>query len=161
MEIRKDDDGNIIACPKCGSRRLRKDGWSYWKTKKRQRWFCQACAKKTLKPTVVEKSPFEIEELEQVDYLPIDEIIEHRKKQYSQKLKAKKSKKLINIKIKMHGPIGILHFGDPHVDDDGTDLAQIYSLCNLVNKTDGLFGGNLGDIQNNWIGDLRNILLIK
>ena len=28
-------------------------------------------------------------------------------------------------------------------------------LCNLVNKTDGLFGGNLGDIQNNWIGRLQ------
>ena len=155
MELRKDDSGNIIACPSCGSRRMRKDGWSYWKTKKRQRWYCYACSKKTLKPVVVEKSPFEVEEIEEVEHLPIEEIIEHRKKQYSQKLKAKKSKKLINIKIKMHGPIGILHFGDPHVDDDGTDLAEIYSLCNLVNNTDGLFGGNLGDIQNNWIGRLQ------
>ena len=39
--MRKDSDGNIIACPKCGSRNLRKDGWQYWKNnKKRQRWWC-------------------------------------------------------------------------------------------------------------------------
>ena len=154
--MRKDSDGNIIACPKCGSRNLRKDGWQYWKNnKKRQRWWCQACKGKTIAPIVAEKAPFELEELDEIEHLPIEEIIEHRKKQYSQKLKAKKSKKLINIKINQMGPVGILHFGDPHVDDDGTDLAEIYSLCNLVNNTEGLFGGNLGDIQNNWIGRLQ------
>ena len=152
--IRKDADDNIIGCSKCGSRNLRKDGWQYWKTKKRQRWKCNACGKKMLNPKIIEKSPFKAEKLVEIEYLPIEEIIEHRNKQYNQKRKAKQSKKLINIEINMMGPIGICHFGDPHVDDDGTDLAQIYSLCNLVNKTDGLFAGNLGDIQNNWVGRL-------
>ena len=152
--IRKDEDGNIIGCKHCGSRQLRKDGWQYWKTLKRQRWKCTSCFKKFITPKIIEKPQFE-KELEEVDFIPIDEIIEHRKKQYNQKLKAKKSKRLINIKINKKGPIGILHFGDPHVDDDGTDLAEIYMLCNLVNNTDGLFGGNLGDIQNNWIGRLQ------
>ena len=152
--IRKDADGNIVGCDKCGSRNMKKDGWAYWKSKKRQRWQCMACGKKLLNPIIIEKPQFE-KELQEVDYIPIEEIIEHRKKQYTQKLKAKKSKNLINIKIHQKGPIGILHFGDPHVDDDGTDIAEIYMLCNLVNKTDGLFGGNLGDIQNNWIGRLR------
>ena len=152
--IRKDADGNIVGCDKCGSRNMKKDGWAYWKSKKRQRWQCMACGKKLLNPIIIEKPQFE-KELQEVDYIPIEEIIEHRKKQYTQKLKAKKSKNLINIKINQKGPIGILHFGDPHVDDDGTDIAEIYMLCNLVNKTDGLFGGNLGDIQNNWIGRLQ------
>ena len=152
--IRKDADGNIIACAKCGARNLRKDGWQYWKTKKRQRWKCNACGFKMLNPKIVEKSTFKTEDLEEIEYIPIKEIIEHRNKQYNQKRKAKQSKRLINIKINIRGPIGICHFGDPHVDDDGTDLAQIYSLCNLVNKTDGLFAGNLGDIQNNWVGRL-------
>ena len=116
---------------------------------------CNACSKKTLNPKVVEDSPFKIEEVEEVDHIPIEEIIEHRKKQFVQKRKAKQSRKLINVKINLMGPIGILHFGDPHVDDDGTDLGEIYSLCNLVNKTEGLFGGNLGDVQNNWIGRLQ------
>lgn len=153
--LMKDDAGNIIGCDKCGSRNVKKDGWQYWKAgKKRQRWQCKACGKKMLNPKIIEKSPFKAEELD-VDFIPIDEIIKHRKKQFTQKLKAKKSRGLINIEINQMGPIGILHFGDPHVDDDGTDLAEIYSLCDLINKTDGLFGGNLGDIQNNWIGRLQ------
>jgi len=154
--LRTDKDNNIIACPNCGSRNLKKDGFQYWKdNRKKQRWLCNGCYKKTISPVIAEKSPFKVLNSDEVEHIPIDEIIEHRKKQYSQKLKAKKSKKLIDIKINQMGPIGILHFGDPHVDDDGTDLAEIYSLCTLVNKTDGLFGGNLGDIQNNWIGRLK------
>ena len=152
--LRKDAEGNIVGCLKCGSRNIKKDGWQYWKTLKRQRWMCNSCGKKTLNPKIIEKSQFDTE-LKEVDYIPINEIIEHRKKQFDQKIKAKKSKRLINVNINIKGPIGILHFGDPHVDDDGTDLAQIYSLCNLVNDTDGLFAGNLGDIQNNWIGRLQ------
>ena len=96
--IRKDEDGNIIGCKHCGSRQLRKDGWQYWKTLKRQRWKCTSCFKKFITPKIIEKPQFE-KELEEVDFIPIDEIIEHRKKQYNQKLKAKKSKRLINIKI--------------------------------------------------------------
>jgi len=137
---KKDEDGNIVGCSYCGARDIKKDGWEYKaKGKKKQRWQCLACGKKQLNPTIVVKSPFEAE-TKKVEFVPIEEIIAHRNKQYNQKLSSKKSRNLINIKINQMGPIGILHFGDPHVDDDGTNLAEIYSLCNLVNKTDGLFG---------------------
>ena len=153
-DFRYDEEGNLVGCPKCGARNLKKHGWQYWKTKKRQRWMCNACGKKTLNPKVIEKSPFKTETRE-VEELPINEIIEHRKRQFTQKTKARQSRKLINVHINMRGPVGILHFGDPHIDDDGTDIAEIYTLCNLINETEGLFGGNLGDIQNNWIGRLQ------
>jgi hypothetical protein len=155
-QIVKDESGNIIGCKNCGSRSIRKDGFNYYKGGKRQQWYCNACYKKTLTPSILETSPFEVEKQES-EYLPIDDLIKFRKKQYDIKLSAKESKRLINIAIKLDGPIGILHFGDPHVDDDGTDLSQIYSLCSLINKTEGLFGGNLGDIQNNWIGRLATL----
>ena len=134
--IKKDADGNIVGCDKCGSRQVKKDGWQYWKHSKRQRWTCLACGKKMLNPKILEKSPFQAE-IKEVENIPIGEIIEHREKQFNQKLKSRKSRKLINIKINLKGPVGVLHFGDPHVDDDGTDLSQIYSLCNLVNDTEG------------------------
>ena len=132
--LRKDAEGNIVGCPTCGTRQIKKDGWQYWKTKKRQRWMCNGCGKKFLNPKILEKAQFKTE-VREVEHIPIDELIEHRTKQFDQKIKSKKSRKLINVNINTKGPIGILHFGDPHVDDDGTDLAQIYSLCNLVNKT--------------------------
>ena len=50
------------------------------------------------------------------------------------------------------GPIGILHFGDPHVGGGGGGgggLREIYSLCDLINKTDGLFGKIREIYQNN------------
>ena len=101
-----------------------------------------------MNPQVLEKSNF-VKEITEPDYMPIEELIEHRKKKYSIKVKGKESRKLINIDIKADGVIGICHFGDPHIDDDGTNIAEIYSLCNLINKTEGMFAGNLGDVQNN------------
>ena len=155
-DFRKDDDGNVIGCPKCGARAMRKDGFSYYKKSKKQCWHCNACGKKTLKPTIVEESPFTVADRDP-DMVPIEEIIDFRKKQYNQKLKSKESKKLVNIDIHTTGPIGIAHFGDPHVDDDGTDLSQIIRYMDVLNDTDGMYCGNLGDIQNNWIGRLATL----
>jgi len=155
--FRQNEDGNIIGCPKCGSRSLRKDGFSNIKSKKnlekKQVWYCNSCGAKTLNPDVVEKNPFVVEN-KKPDSIDIEDLISHRLKQYERKLIHKKSKNLINIKINIDGVIGIAHFGDPHVDDDGTDLSQIIHYTNVINNTEGMFAGNLGDIQNNWIGRL-------
>ena len=153
-EFRTDDDGNIISCPKCGARSMRKDGFSHRSNSKKQQWVCTACGRKTLNPIILQEAPFIIKNREKIDSMPIEEIIEHRKKQYDYKIGSRDSRKLINIHINVDGPIGIAHFGDPHVDDDGTDLSQIIHWMNVINNTDGMFAGNLGDIQNNWIGRL-------
>ena len=150
----KDLEGNLVGCPSCKSDDLKKDGFQYWKNnRKRQRWQCKSCGFKTLNPIILEKNEFSIGELP-IDEMNIDDIISYRKKRYQQKYNAYKNRQLININIHKNGPIGICHFGDPHVDDDGTDLAEIYSLCDLIRETDGLFAGNLGDVQNNWVGRL-------
>jgi hypothetical protein len=155
-DFRKDDDGNIIGCPQCGARAMRKDGFSYYANSKKQAWHCNACGKKTINPSIVEASPFTVADRDP-DMVPIEDIINFRKKQYSQKLKSKETKKLVNIDIHITGPIGIAHFGDPHVDDDGTDLSQIIRYMDVLNETDGMYCGNLGDIQNNWIGRLATL----
>ncbi len=153
------DDGAIIACPKCGGRAMRKDGWQYWKTTKKQRWYCYSCSRKTLNPDIIEEAPFDVEEkyAETEPEVSVDTLIEWRKKKYQKTIHNKKQKSLVNINIKIDGPIGIAHFGDPHVDDDGTDLAQILQYTDIINDTEGMFAGNLGDIQNNWIGRLARL----
>lgn len=150
----KSDDGAIIACTHCGGRSLRKDGWKYYKNTKKQVWYCYSCHKKSVSPDIIEDSPFKVEERDP-ESLPINELIEFRNKQYLQKAKSKDSRRLINIDINIDGPVGIAHFGDPHVDDDGTNLAQIFHYVDVLNKCEGMFSGNLGDIQNNWIGRLQ------
>lgn len=85
------------------------------------------------------------------------DLWEERKRKYSLKNGYEKSRKAININIKIDGPIGILFFGDPHLDDDGTDLEHLERDAKLVQSTEGLFGVNGGDNTNNWVGRLARL----
>jgi len=105
---------------------------------------------------VVDKNTFEFTPLPDDD-IPIEELIKHRKRQFSHKAAHEEAAKLIPIKIKLDGPIGILHFGDPHVDDDGCDLEAIERHTALVNKTPGMFASSVGDVSNNWVGRLARL----
>lgn len=99
--------------------------------------------------------PFEIEELpDEID--PV-ELLERRKKQFEKKAAAEEARRLIEVKIKIDGPIGIAHFGDPHVDDDGTDIALLEKHTDICRNTDGLLAANVGDLQNNWVGRLARL----
>lgn len=89
--------------------------------------------------------------------IDIDELIERRKRQYDKKAAFEEATKLIPVKIKIEGPIGILVFGDPHVDDDDTDLEALERHARLVAETPGLFAGNIGDTTNNWTGRLARL----
>lgn len=89
--------------------------------------------------------------------LPVEKLIERRKEQFTQKARHEEAKKLINVKINLDGPIGVVHFGDPHIDDDGTDIELIEKHLNIVKNTPALLGANVGDMQNNWIGRLARL----
>jgi hypothetical protein len=91
------------------------------------------------------------------DDLPVEDLIAHRIKQFSYKQKHEEARKLIGVNVKIDGPIGIWHFGDPHVDDDGTDLAQLREHAKIIRETPGLFGANVGDTTNNWTGRLSHL----
>jgi len=91
------------------------------------------------------------------DHVEVKEIIEWRKKQFRQKQEHEESRKLIHVDVPIDGPYGILHFGDPHVDDDGTDWIQLDRDIELVKSTPGLFAANIGDSRNNWVGRLARL----
>ena len=103
-----------------------------------------------------ENCTFEVEDLP-TGNLPIDKLIEDRIRRYNLKNDYMTQAELINVKIKVDGPIGIAHFGDPHVDDDGTNLEMLLEHSKIVNETDGMFAGNVGDVQNNWIGRIAHL----
>lgn len=106
-----------------------------------------------LNPT---KRDFEVSPLPSEE-LSLEEIKAHRRKVYERKDAGAKARKLIPVKVNLQGPIGILHFGDPHVDDDGCDFPLLESHVELVRKTPGLLGGNVGDLHNNWVGRLARL----
>lgn len=103
----------------------------------------------------VEK-PFEVPELP--SELPsADELRERIKANFERKKVAEEARRLVPIKVKIDGPIGLAHFGDPHVDDDGCDMAQLERDVAIVNRTEGMFACNLGDMHNNWVGRLARL----
>lgn len=85
---------------------------------------------------------------------PVEEIIASKKRNFSRRHKAQDSRDLIPVKVKIDGPIGILHMGDPHLDDDGCNIALVEKHLDLPEKHEGLFRACVGDYLNNWKGRL-------
>jgi len=98
----------------------------------------------------------------ETDILPdedidVDELVEHRIKQFTKKKEANDARRCIKVKVKTKGPVGILWFGDPHVDDDGTDLESLKAHTDICRDTPAMFAANVGDTTNNWVGRLARL----
>lgn len=52
------------------------------------------------------------------------------------------------------GPLGVLWFGDPHVDDKGCNMPLLKEHIDICKKTPDMYGANIGDTTNNWSGRL-------
>ena len=83
-----------------------------------------------------------------------EEIIARQKKRFRRKKEAEKERSLIDVRVNIEGPIAIAHFGDPHLDDDGTDWERLEADIETVKSTEGMFAANVGDYTNNWVGRL-------
>lgn len=114
------------------------------------------------KPSAVVKKEREFETPElPSESRTIDELRSDRLKESQRVSAAWKARNLIPIQIKKKGPIGILHFGDPHLDDPGCDWQAIENHVDLINSTDGLFAVNVGDTTNNWVGRLARLYAVQ
>jgi hypothetical protein len=89
--------------------------------------------------------------------IPIADLVADRKRRFLLKQRHVEARKLITVTVPSSLPIGILHFGDPHLDDDGTDISLVEQHARLVRETPGLYGANVGDTTNNWIGRLARL----
>jgi hypothetical protein len=112
----------------------------------------------TLTGRLVEPTPKPFEVGALPNELPTaEELIARRQTQFTRKAAAKEARRLIPVKVKIDGPFGIAHGGDPHLDDDGTDIALVQRHVAIINRTEGLFGANVGDFSNNWVGRLARL----
>lgn len=85
--------------------------------------------------------------------LPIDRIIDSMKERTTLRRASYEAHTWFPVKVNDKKPIGIMWFGDPHIDDDGCDwtlLSKHIELC----KQPGIYGVNIGDTTNNWAGRL-------
>lgn len=99
---------------------------------------------------------FEVEELPS-PLAPVSEILARRKAEFARVHAAKEARRLIDVQVKVDGPVGIAHFGDPHVDDPGCNIELLERHVEIVNGTPGMLAGNVGDQQNLWTGRLARL----
>lgn len=85
------------------------------------------------------------------------ELLARRSKQFARKKDAKEARHLVPVTVHLDGPVGVCFPGDPHLDDDGTDIDLIREHNRIILGTDGLFALLMGDFTNNWIGNLARI----
>ena len=101
------------------------------------------------------KPEFRVDPLPEDD-IPVEDLVEHRIKQFKKKAAHHKAAKLIRCAVNIDGPVGLLMFGDPHIDDDGCDLELLKAHSELTHET-AVWGANLGDTTNNWVGRLAKL----
>jgi hypothetical protein len=147
-KIQTDDFGNILQCPYCYSTHLIKCG-NDGKTKNSpQRFKCKACGKKTVNPKVSKQ--YEVENPFEEQEYTTEELIDKRIEVFKRREKKELNEDFLNIKISDSKAMGLYIMGDPHIDDDGTDMPAILEHLEITNKTEGMYACNVGDLQNNW-----------
>jgi len=89
--------------------------------------------------------------------VPIEEVIDQLSRRFERRHELALAKKWLPIKVMDDRPIGILWFGDPHLDDNGCNWPKLRQDVNLCRDTPGLYGANIGDATNNWSGRLARL----
>ena len=107
------------------------------------RWRILVAKKKIQEGTIKTPKPFDIPILPDGSPDP-EALIERRKEDFERTRSAKVARKLIAIPVKIDGPIGIVHFGDPHVDDDGTDIEALER--HMITEALDRHGGNISRV---------------
>lgn len=87
-------------------------------------------------------------------YLTASEIIEQNVRRFKKKIESHKSKKWAPFKVMTDQPIGLCVFGDPHLDNKGTHWPLLLEHTEICRTTPGMFGMNIGDTHDNWVGRL-------
>ena len=88
---------------------------------------------------------------------PIETIVDQLTSRYETRKQYVDAKKWQRIKMKSNEPIGLLWFGDPHLDDNFCDWTVLRRHVELVQQNEGVYGCGLGDYQNNWVGRLSRL----
>lgn len=91
------------------------------------------------------------------DDIAPEEIIHSMCKRFEKRAAASEAKKWMKFEIAEKKPIGICWFGDPHIDDDGCNWPLLKQHIEMCKNTPGMYGANIGDTHNNWVGRLMKL----
>lgn len=83
------------------------------------------------------------------DDIPPEKIIDLMCQRYSKRAEHKASKKWFRIQMPDDRPFALWWWGDPHLDNNGTDWPLLKRHAELA-RADGVYSVNLGDTLDNW-----------
>lgn len=86
-----------------------------------------------------------------------EQLVQDRIKTHKRKAAHDDDMASLTLTLPISGPYGFVVFGDPHLDDDGTDWMALRRHTDLVKATEGLYAVNIGDTTNNWVGRLARL----
>lgn len=91
------------------------------------------------------------------DDIPIDEVIAQQARRFRLRHTAAKARDWPAVSVADDRAIGILWFGDPHLDSDGCNWPLLQEHIALCKSGDGVYGANIGDTTDNWAGRLMRL----
>lgn len=88
--------------------------------------------------------------------VPIGDLVVRLAREQRAKTARAKAEKWFRIHLHEDAPIGVLNFGDPHLGVSSKWDRLHRDMMHVVTEP-GLYGANLGDLTNNWVGRLLRI----
>lgn len=87
------------------------------------------------------------------DDIPVPEILDQMARRFKKRKQSHDAKEWQSVTLPNEGPYGLLLVGDPHLDDDGTDIPSLMKHIELCQRPD-VYAVNIGDTVNGWAGRL-------
>lgn len=114
-----------------------------------------AIRRRLIAATTREKpSPFQAPTLPSPD-VPLDELLDRRRKTAARVMAADNARDLIQVPIKIKGVFGLFLMGDPHLDSEGGDFVALERDINLIEGNPAIASISIGDVTDNWVGRLE------
>lgn len=88
--------------------------------------------------------------------VPVPALIKRLANEYRLKADRAAAEKWMRVTVTDKRPIGIMWFGDPHLGTS-TKWDRLERDVALCATTPGLYGANIGDVTNNWVGGLMRL----
>lgn len=88
---------------------------------------------------------------------PVHDMVRRRIAAFARKREAAKAREWMQFRVEEDAPFLLAFVGDPHADDDGTDLGLLERHLDLIQATPGAWAIGMGDWLNSWIGRLGRL----
>ena len=88
------------------------------------------------------------------DDISAAQILDHMAKRFERAKAAADARKWFVVRVNKAEPIGITWFGDPHIGSNGCNVPLLRRDVDIVAKTPGMYGANIGDTVDGWGGRL-------